>query len=519
MISSLVEYKGQLYAFPECYVTPGNAPYEKATGDPTSGANWAPVTVKAVYDAMVFDDKLLGTALDSTGFYPQIIFTVDGENWNIDLPDGGVMGSDGVPIWQGTGGRIRFIGPLIAPWGEPGAYFLSAGKWGGMSLYCLDFYARKAYEIMMAPGTTVMDACIWNSQVIVTDGYTVYSYTPNGEIIREMGLPRKGGIPPCFQLAQFYRLFAVGPYLYCTVNQSTSLGVGVNTQVWCWNGTGWSPIGARIDDLYSVVAAGFSQWSPVYLTVQRSIYLLGAGVTNTNSRRVITDLPWYADTPTYGVDDFAPGPASFITPWFDGGFHDLDGVLYWLRCAGYNLSSTETVKVEYALDHNETTWVQLRGTTAAAGVFNGTVDTLYFKTSTPVKVGIQFRSVRFRVTLTRRTTGNYPEHYTPELQALTMCYDKKPLLRTAWAINLDVSGMLERPTVYTIGGQPFTIALLWALLKTLWNTETLLALDVPSVSTGMLVKMEALSGTFEDFRASVLGKGMVSITCLEPIDA
>jgi hypothetical protein len=448
------------------------------------------------------------------------VFSTDGLSWNItDGPN------DLKPIWQGTGGNVRFVGVLAGTWGEPAIYFLANGKWG-ISLYCLDFYARKAYEIQMAPGSTVMDAVIWNSQVIVSDGYTIYSYTPNGEIVREMGLPRKGGIPPCFQYAQFVRLFAVGPYLYCTVNQTDIVNVGqVKTQVWCWNGAGWSPFGEQVSNFGCLTAGGFADFSPMFLTVQRRIVLLGNDVPTATppvaTKRLIMDLPWYADTPTYGVDNFAAGPVSFITPWFDGGFHDLDGALFWLRIAGYHLSATETVKVEYAVDYNETTWTQMRNSSGNAAVFTAHTDTLYFKTTSPAKKGLQFRNVRFRITLARRTSGTAPEKYTPEIQALTLCYNKKPLLRTAWAINLDVSGMLERPQDYKIGSSNFTLELLWAKLAALWNEETLLTLLVPNVlpAAGALVELEAMSGTFEDFRDAVKGKGVISITCLEPIDA
>lgn len=517
MISSILEFNGGLYAFPEYHTTPLTCPYLRATADPTVAGNWtAPgITTTAIFDAIVFDQKLLGTCNDATGLKPIIVYSVNGANWNID------DAADAAAIWTGTSGRIRFVGNLISPWGEPAVYFLAPGR-SGISLYCLDFFARKAHEILISPGVSVQDAVIWNGQVIVSDGMSVYSYSPNGEIVREMGLPRKNGaIPPSFILAWFNRLFTIGPYLYCTVNQPDAVGGTVAaTQVWCWNGAGWTPFGEQVSGTgFSVhVAAGVSVFNGVTLTVQRSIVLFGnrGPATNTDGRRVTMQLPWYADVPTYGYDQFATGPVSFITPWFTGGFDDLDGVLYWLKCSGINITSNHPIKVEYALDYDETTWTQMRNTSAAAATFTSHTTVLYFKTTTPVKVGVQFRAIRFRVTLSRDAGDT---HHTPELRALTLCYDKKPLARTAWTFNLDVNGMLERAAQYTIGGNPFTVARLWALLKTLWNTEILLVLDVPSISIGMYVKMEALSGTFEDFRAAVAARGVVTITCLEPIDA
>lgn len=508
MISSLVEYKSALYAFPEYHTTPLTCPYQRATADPSVAGNWsAPgVTTTAIFDGIVFDKMLLGTCNDAGGVNPIIIYTVNGANWNINDT------ADAAPIWTGTGGRIRFVGNLMGPWGDPATYFLANGKYG-ISLYALAFWARKAYEIQVSPGMTIVDALIWNSQVIVTDGMTVYSYSPNGEVVREMGLPKKSGTPPCFQVAQFLRLFAIGPYLYCAVWQYPN-----KCQVWAWNGAGWSPLGEQVTEFACLTASGFSFYNAVFLAVQRRLVLFGNATqaANTNPRRLIMDLPTYADTPTFGVDNFAAGPVSYITPWFDGGFHELDGALYWVKNSGYNFSATETVKVEYGLDGDEGTWTQMVDIARNNAVFTTNTGVLYFKpAAVPVKKGIQFRSVRFRITLARGATVTA----TPDLSALTLCYDKKPEQRTGWSFNLDINGMLERPDDYTIGGLNFTVARLWTALRTLWNTKTLLTLDVPSIQTGMLVKLEAQSGNFEDFRASVAARGVVNLTCLEPIDA
>jgi hypothetical protein len=228
------------------------------------------------------------------------------------------------------------------------------------------------------------------------------------------------------------------------------------------------------------------------------------------------DIPGHSDVPEYGTDSFSDGPLYLIGPWLDMGFHELDGALFWLKIHGYNLSATENVKVEYQLDYNEAgAWTQLSNAAGDDAVFTAHTDTLYFKSTVPVLSGLAFRAVRLRITLDRSATATK----TPEVKGFVICYDKKPECRTAWGLKLDINGMLERPATYTIGGLNFTVARLWAWLKTQWDTKTLLTLAIPNVTTTMYVRIADMPITIEDFRTAVSGRGFVDVQCLETIGA
>lgn len=509
MIARIQEYTDDnnstyLYAFPEgTGVTP--AYYERATGfidpnAPSTAAAWAQPggTTKEVWDAIVYDGKLVGTTT-----WSRIIYTVNGKDWNIDLGDD--------PVWKHAAGRICFVGVAMGPWGGSGIYFMAPGQNGSNSLWCLDFYAYEAIEIGAMPGTNLLDACIWNGSVVCTDGFSVYQYTTGAsETVREIGLPHKSGLPPCFQQCMFLRLFSVGAYLYCVVHE-----YGTKTQLWAYNGAGWSPLGPQETAFGCLTASGLSHFNLVFRTTQRRICLLGNTdhTTNTNARKILYDLPQYSDTPTVGIDNFEDGPLSFITGWIDGGFHEVDGTLYRVNVDGYNFTSTETVKVEYQLDNAESSsWVQLRSSADAADVFDSHTKTLYFHATDPT-LGIKFRSVRFKVTLDRGNTATK----SPELMALILVFDKKPELRTAWSFRIDINGMLEAPSLYQIDAANPTVSNIWGKLKTIWETYPLVTLVIPSLETGVKVKLTDALITLDDFRTAVAGRGYVDVQCLEPI--
>jgi hypothetical protein len=305
----------------------------------------------------------------------------------------------------------------------------------------------------------------------------------------------------------------VGDYLYSWVHQYHP-----NGQFWRYNGAGWSPFGRQIEDFAGVIVGALSHYTAIYRNAGRRILAVGSAdpAVATGARRIYMDLPVYSDTPEYDRDYFDPGPLYYISPWVDMGFLELDGALFWLKIDAMHLSADENVEVWYGLDHDETTWVQLRGSTGAAGIFNGTVDTLYFKTSTPVIQGVKFRSVRLKIILNRKAANT---QHTPEVKGFVLCYDKKPECRTAWGVRLDINGMLERPAAYPIAGANFTVAGLWAQLKTWWDTKPLLTLTVPSVTGAMYVRIAAMPITLEDFRTSIAGKGFVDLQCVETINA
>ncbi len=506
-ILALREFNGKLYAFGiETWATA--FAYWSAAAPETAGS-WTKATSKPVYDALVWDRKLVGMWDNGAGLRG-IVFSVDGTTWNYEVA------SDAAFVWVPPPGPVQFIGGGTAPWGDPCIYLLAIGGAGTLALYALDLFARKAVEVDVTGGTTIMDAVIWNGNIAVTDGYNIWLYGMETQQVRPISPPHRDGVPPCIAGGRhFMRLFGVGDFLYANVIYPTD----GTCQIWRYNGAGWSPYGPTISTFYCITIGLLAPYNSVYRAASRRIVAAADTTLGTHSapHYIWMDIPGHSDVPEYGTDSFSDGPLTVTLPWLDMGFHELDGALFWLKVHGYNLSATENIKVEYQLDYAESgAWTQMVNAAGSNAVFTAHTDTLYFKPGTgSVKAGVQFRAVRLRFTLDRGSTATK----TPELIGFVICYDKKPECRTAWGIKLDVDGMLTRPATYQIGGLNFTVARLWAWLKTLWDTKPLLTLTIPNVTTEMLVRIADMPLTIEDFRTQIKGRGFVDVQFLETVGA
>ncbi len=471
-----------LYAFPEG--SGASADFETSTDGTSWSAPGADQTV--VEDAIVWNEVIIGTMPIA-----RIIYSSDGIAWsnNFTVPD---------YIWAANYGRIQFVGVFMAPWGEPAVYFLARNDAGLNALFVLDFYARTAYEVPIGNQRHLHQGIVWQNQIILIDGYNVWSY--DGQTVRDISFSKKGGgLPPNLAGKKIVRLIGGTDVLYATM---VSAGGGT-MQCLVYNGAGWSTLGPAVSTFVGPVAGIISQWSPATVDTARRIVWLGTDgyAVTTDPRRITLRLPDEGEIPIVGTDSFQDGPLHFETGWIDGGFREIAGALYSIHVDGYNLSASETVKVEYRLNNNEA------ASYTTLGTFTLTGQTLYFA----APAGLEFTTVQFRFTLDRGGTATK----SPEVIAFVLQYDKRPELRTTWVLAVDVNRMIAQKT--QVGGSNATIGNVWSALKTAWNVKTLIPFVIPSVESGLRVKIVDMPLSFDDFRAEVTGRGDVQITVVEPI--
>ena len=490
----------------------------------SNALTWANGAVnKSVTDLFVWDNKLLaayhpgGFASSSPSAIIFAVLTAGVESWNID------DANDGEYIAIVPGNYIQFVGVATAPWGEPAVYFLA-----NSNLYVLDFFARKAYPIEMGQGNRLRDAKIWNDEIVTTDGFNCYVYSPAGGTVRNIGLPRKDGLPPSLHSANYdiyapsagWRLRCLIPadiYLFALMvdfRQNQPIDVVNRTRLYCYNGVGWQQIGQEIDDFYS--HSGFhAVYTPATFNIGQLVFqgYTGLSSVGTALRFKTINLPEMHQIPIHGVTAFGSSGASWMTGWIDGGFNDLSGALLRMTIDAFHLTTTETVIVEYRLDNDEdASWIRMVDTNNAADAFDNTTRALYFSATVPAR-GVEFRTVQFRFTFTRSGTATA----TPEVKAFTLVYNKKPTFRSQWTFSIDVNRMIEVGTL--VDGVAATMANVWAKLKSLWNTQPLIPLIIPNIepSPGINVLLTGNELAFDDFRDAVDGKGSVTLTVLEPV--
>lgn len=428
--------------------------------------------------------------------------------WNVDDPN------DKTPVGIVPKAPIHFVGIADAPWGEPAVYFTAAGV-GGASLWVLDFASRKVYPIKIGLDLRITDARIWNGLILVSDGWNVYQYNAVKGEIQSMGLPHIDGLPtslrdPELKLSD---MIPADQYLYAIMRNS-DVGASITqaeyrARMMCFNGQGWHQIGSTINSMmpiYGAVAAYENASPPT-----RRLHMFGS-TGPTNMTVVNYDLPLHSNVPAYGVDHFQSS-GGFITGWMDGGFADIEGVMLKLSVDALNLTSTETVTVYYQTDNDESMpWHPLYDADGVAASFTDTDSALYFQSASPVQ-GAQFRTVRFKVVLARGTNDTL----TPELRALIFSYLKKPSFRSEWTFTIDISRMLESD-LYEVDAVPATMTNVWAKLRDLWNTQTLLNLTIPSIELDDLnVVITNMPLSFDDFKEAVAGRGDLQLKVLEPV--
>ena len=480
----------------------GTARYMKSTDGGLTWANGA--SDKVLHHGFFWDNKLIAS------YGRSIIFatlTAAVENWNLDDVN------DAEFIANVAADHISYVGVAPAPWGEPAVYFQNAQQ-----LWVLDFFARKAYPIDTGIGRFIHGAIMWNGQISITDGWNLFLYDPGGQSVRNIGFYAKQGISPEMRdtdgQATIRFLLASDAYLYAAVGKP-STGNERRTYLFCYNGVGWSQLSGENTNLEP---SGMFQgnYRSFGLVSNRKIHILGSTAYDNLTTKVASyQLSELHHVPVVGADSFESGGAQWITGWIDGGFNELEGALLRLFIDAFNLSTTETVKIEYQLDNAETSaWTQMVDTLNAADVFDNTTDTLYFSAASP-KRGVQFRTVRFRITLNRG--GNATR--SPEVTAFTLVYLKKPEFRSSWQFQIDVNRMLEAAVTYTVDAATPTLANIWTKIQSLWNTQTLLQLVIPNVEPdpGINVVISDAPMTFDDFRNAVDGQGFITLQLLEPV--
>lgn len=369
-----------------------------------------------LWDAIVFENLVIG---QQAGM--QFISNATPNNtnaWNIDVA------GDLTPLWRSQS-IVHFLGVALAPTGNwPVVYFID---YGDGRLYALDPYIRRAWPIEIGDFHYLLNGIVWQGQVAVTDGWSIWLYSPGGggtETVRRIGLWGKDGSPDSVRTGR-YRITGLvdgGEFLFA-IAERTLFGKDVSKAtlgfvVFVYNGAGWSQYTEKREELGSATTIAIN---PIAAMVDRfpTGVLAAADVGKQTSRALnifcqahptsakLVQLhtyrwPQLGSVPLDKVDEFdaaIPNGHAFLTGWFDGGFNDLEGALFYIKI---DLQSDGgaggAVEVQYRLNDDETAAFTSLGSAVDRG-------STTFQFDATNEAGIQFRTVQFKVLVKRGQTS------------------------------------------------------------------------------------------------------------------
>ncbi len=460
-----------------------------------------------IRDMIVYNGQLI-----AEGENHVITSSADGINWAIDA------GND--PIYRTLGNMISrtFVGVAMAPWGEPAVYFIDNGI-----LHVLDVDMKTAYPISdVGNEFNLWTGTVWNGSVWVSDARNIWEYNPGREsTVRYQGpFMGKHGPPPSWNPRGVFDAYPTNDDSYFIVEFITGSGdlfalcralvtgssQNATTRLMVYNGTGWSWYGAEVEG-FPAAAVMYGSRIQIYgRTLNYWTHVTNGGPSPVV--RHLIRLPIMEGQPTVRWnEDFAPGPASFETGWFDGGFAEIEGALLKLSIDGYNISEDENVLIEYRLNNNDAAdYITL-------GTFTRNQQDIWFNLNQQLdKRGVPFKTVQFKITLSRGSNTVL----SPEIAAFILVYDKVPAVRTAWTMRIDITATAALGL--KIEGKDATVERIWQLLKKMHNKPTLLELKVPSLETGGIqVRITDMPVTVEEFRDSEVATGTIELQLIEPI--
>lgn len=474
----------------------------------TNGTSWAAGSTLSgqsgtilIQSTIKWDDLMVAFVRRNSDSVEGIGGTADGVNWDVDDSAIGFH-------WQPLGAGLDWVGVAMAPWGAAAPYFIDAGDG---RLYALDWYVYNAVPIEgLGDNSGLHRGVVWNGVIAVTDWRRVWLFDPaSGGQIRDIGPFNDRQLPPSWIDGDYriVQLIAGAKDLFALCySGEPSVPVTAKFRVAVYNETGWSWFGPEIDGVPWGGVIGHLTTFSTGAVRRRNLHIIDhLAIGNLATRLHTIRMPEVGDVAYSGSNEaFEDGPLHFETGWFNGGFSELEGVLIRLGIDGYGINTDETVLVEYRLNNDTDSAYTTLGT------YTTNQQELWF---TDDHQGLAFKTVQFRISLDRgSTTSN-----TPEMRALILLFDKKPLMRTSWTIRVDVSRMIEVGATLE-NEEKATFESIWQQLKTFYNTPSLLRLRVPSMeSGGVNVRITDLPASIDDFREALGGKGFIQLELVETI--
>jgi hypothetical protein len=278
----------------------------------------------------------------------------------------------------------------------------------------------------------------WRDSVYIPAGLGIYKYIngTNSAVVSIVGPDRDHGLPSDYRgtitklmgthndliamvdgtlAPTSVDLFATGesPVIDASTGFSSVLG---------YNESGWEvKWAASGNDQGKKITAGFVSDVGGTLTSTNPYRLYWGFDGDLYYQQLQSDVINPTQVVNYSYEDSVDG--IHYTPWFSADQVEVDKLALKLKAETATCNSNQTIKIEYALDYDET--YTTMGTITTNGITTYTFGS---------NAGTAFRSIQFKITLATNTTNA-----SPDLISLTLEYRKKLNTKFGWAVNVDLN--------------------------------------------------------------------------------
>jgi hypothetical protein len=445
--------------------------YANATG--SWGSALTQSAADQVTDSVVFTDAggttyLVFAHYDTNG--SGYTYSSDGSSWTTDTTD-----TKFVAVWDERLWGISHVGQLWyatsigtevndavlpLPDGSVTALFVARNAAGIPIIYAATTRGLFAHNADNAKWEkTQMDfpthpdngkgTLTWRDSVYIPSGNGMYKYINgnNAAVITIMGPDRDDGLPSDKRGAIRKMAGSHNELLVAIDAQASPASISSTSIPYQWISHHGSPVIASDSGYSNILGYNDMGWEVKWQSDEKGKPLDSIHVSDAyekyrvywghNNKVHFMDLPKDIINPSE-VEEFAYATsATHETPWFNAGQSEVDKLALNLRIEAQDLSTTETIKVEYALDYADSvadyTVAVATLNSSAMGADSGTY-TYTFGSS----AGTVFRAIKFRLTLSRSTatTSGLEKFNTPDVVSLTLEYRKK--IAAKWGHTVDV---------------------------------------------------------------------------------
>jgi hypothetical protein len=310
-------------------------------------------------------------------------------------------------------------------------------------LFAHDFSNNKFVETQLAlpfHNENGKGSIRWRDSVYIPAGLGIYKYIngSNSAVVSVVGPDRDDGLPSDNR-GSIAQLLGTHNDLIALVDgtltpSNVDMFASGNESSVIDDSTGFSAILAYNETGWEVkwTAAGTDQGKKI---TSGFVTDVGGNLSSTNAYRMYwgfngelyyqqlqSDVINPNQVVNYDYEDSVDG--LHYTPHFSADQVEVDKLALELKAETGSCNANQTVKVEYALDYDESTYYTMGTITT-----NGTT-TYTFGSS----LGTEFRAIQFKITLATNTVNA-----SPDLINLTLIYRKKLESKFGWSVNIDMN--------------------------------------------------------------------------------